>query len=90
MVKVQTTSGFVCNIDERLAKTWDFLDALVDCESADESTQLRGMRNIIPLLLGDDFERFKEHTKVNGLTDIENMMLEFKEILTQIGTKPKK
>lgn len=90
MVKVQTTSGFVCEIDERLAKTWDFLEALVDCESADESTQLRGMRNIIPLLLGKDFDRFKKHTEVDGMTDIETMMLEFKEILTQIGTTQKK
>ena len=91
MVKVQTTSGFVCNVDERKAKSWEFLEALVDCESKDESKALRGMVTIIPLLLGEDgLEKLKKHTEKDGFTDIEVIMTEFKEILEQIGAKTKK
>ena len=91
MVKVQTTSGFVCNVDERKAKSWDFLEALVDCESKDESIALRGITKIIPLLLGTDgLEKLKKHTEKDGLSDIETMMAEFKEILELIGTQTKK
>ena len=91
MVKVQTTSGFVCNVDERKVKSWEFLDALVKCEAEDESTQLKGMTKIVPFLLGDkDFDRLKKHTEKDGLTDIEVIMSEFKEILEQIGAQTKK
>ena len=91
MVKIQTTSGFVCNVDERKAKSWEFLEALVDCESKDESTALRGMKNIVPLLLGQDgLDRLKKHTEKDGYSDIEDMMAEFKEIIEQVGAKTKK
>lgn len=91
MVKIQTMSGFVCNVDERKAKTWDFLEALVDCEAEDESTQLMGMRKIVPYLLGkEDFDRLKKHVEKDELTDIESIMTEFKEILNQIGEQTKK
>lgn len=90
-MKIHTTSGFVCEVDERKAKTWDFLEALVDCESKDQTIALRGMRKIVPLLLGEDgLEKLKKHTEKDGLTDIEVMMSEFKEIMEQIGAKTKK
>lgn len=91
MVKIHTTSGFVCEVDERVAKTWDFLDALVDCESENQSIALRGMRKIVPLLLGEDgLEKLKKHTEKDGFTNIEVIMSEFKEIMEQIGEKAKK
>ena len=91
MVKIQTMSGFVCNVDERKAKTWDFLEALVDCEAEDESTQLMGMRKIVPYLLGkEDFDKLKKHVEKDGLVDIEDIMSEFKEILSKIGEQTKK
>lgn len=91
MVKIQTTSGFVCTVDERKAKTWDFLEALADCEADDESTQLKGMRKIVPYLLGkEDFDKLKKHVEKDGLVDIEDIMSEFKEILSKIGEKTKK
>lgn len=91
MIKVQTTSGFVCNVDERKAKSWEFLEALVDCESKDESTALKGMRNVVPILLGEDgLKKLLKHTEKDGLTDIEVVMSEFKEIMEQVGAKTKK
>lgn len=91
MVKIQTMSGFVCNVDERKARTWDFLEALAACEAEDESTQLRGMAKIVPYLLGkEDFDRLKAHTEKDGLSDVTTIMEEFKEILTQIGESTKK
>lgn len=91
MVKVQTTSGFVCNVDERKAKDWNFLEALVDCENENESVALRGITKVVPLLLGtNEFERLKKHVEKDGIADVEIVMSEFKEILEQIGEKTKK
>lgn len=91
MVKVQTTSGFVCNVDERKAKDWNFLEALVDCENENESIALRGITKVVPLLLGtNEFEKLKKHVEKDGVTDVEVIMSEFKEILEQIGTQTKK
>ena len=91
MVKVQTTSGFVCNVDERKAKDWNFLEALVDCENENESIALRGITKVVPLLLGtNEFEKLKKHVEKDGFTDVEVIMSEFKEILEQIGTQTKK
>lgn len=91
MVKVQTTSGFVCNVDERRAKSWEFLEALVACEAEDESTQLKGTVTIVPFLLGkEEFDRLKKHVEKDGITDIETVMSEFREILEQIGAQTKK
>lgn len=91
MVKIQTTSGFVCNVDERKAKDWNFLEALVDCENENESIALRGITKVVPLLLGtNEFEKLKKHVEKDGVTDVEVIMSEFKEILEQIGTQTKK
>ena len=91
MVKVQTTSGFVCNVDERKAKDWNFLEALVDCENENETVALRGITKVVPLLLGtNEFERLKKHVEKDGIADVEIVMSEFKEILEQIGEKTKK
>lgn len=91
MVKVQTTSGFVCNVDERKAKDWNFLEALVDCENENESIALRGITKVVPLLLGaNEFEKLKKHVEKDGFTDVEVIMSEFKEILEQIGQQTKK
>lgn len=91
MVKVQTTSGFVCNVDERKAKDWNFLETLVDCENENESIALRGITKVVPLLLGtNEFEKLKKHVEKDGFTDVEVIMSEFKEILEQIGTQTKK
>lgn len=91
MVKVQTTSGFVCNVDERKAKDWNFLEALVDCDNENESIALRGITKVVPLLLGtNEFEKLKKHVEKDGFTDVEVIMSEFKEILEQIGQQTKK
>lgn len=91
MVKVQTTSGFVCNVDERKAKDWNILEALVDCENENETVALRGMTKVVPLLLGtNEFEKLKKHVEKDGIADVEVIMSEFKEILEQIGQQTKK
>ena len=39
-MKIKTKSGFVCDVDERMAADWDFVDALVDCESDDATKRV--------------------------------------------------
>jgi hypothetical protein len=91
-MKIKTKSGFVCDVDEKKAADWDFVDALVDCESDNESTRVIAARNCIKLLLGKDgAAALAEHVKdENGVKNIGKMLVEFKEIMALIGDKQKK
>lgn len=92
MVKVQTKSGFVWNVDEKKAADWDFVNALVDCEDADNAKRVKASRDAIVLLLGEDgAAALAEHVKdKNGVRSIANMLTEFREVLTLLGEKTKK
>ena len=91
-MKIKTKSGFVFDVDEKKAADLDFVDALVDCESGDESVRVIASRNCIKYLLGaDGAAALAEHVKdENGVKSIAKMLVEFKEILGLLGEKSKK
>lgn len=91
-MKIKTKSGFVCDVDERMAADWDFVDALVDCESPDPTLRVIATRNCIKMLLGKEgAAALAEHVKdEHGVKNIATMLFEFKEIMTLIGEKQKK
>lgn len=91
-MKIKTKSGFVCEVDERMAADWDFVDALVDCESDDATKRVIASRNCIKMLLGKEgASALAEHVKdEHGVKSIANMLSEFREIMTLIGEKQKK
>ena len=63
-MKIKTKSGFVCDVDERMAADWDFVDALVDCESDDATKRVIASRNCIKMLLGKEgASALAEHVK---------------------------
>lgn len=91
-MKIKTKSGFVCDVDEMKAADWDFVDALVDCESPDPDKRVIASRNCIKFLLGTDgAAALADHVKdENGIKNIAKMLEEFREILSLIGEKSKK
>ena len=92
MVKVQTKSGFVWNVDEKKAADWDFVNALVDCEDTDNSKRVKASRDVIIFLLGKDgAAALADHVKdKHGIKSIALMLTEFREILTMLGEESKK
>ena len=51
MTKVQTKSGFVWEVNEKIVADWEFLDLLCDTESEDETTKIIASRNATKMLL---------------------------------------
>lgn len=91
-MKIKTKSGFVCDVDEKKAADWEFVDALCDCESPNDSLRVMATRNCIKFLLGNDgAAALAEHVKdENGVRSIARMLVEFKDIMDQLGEKSKK
>lgn len=89
-MKIHTTSGFVCEINEKKAKDWRFAKALADCDSGDNSRILKGATFALPFLLEENEKKLMEHVSENGIADSEKMMNEFNEIVALIGQETKK
>ena len=92
MVKVQTKSGFVCDVDERVVADWDFLDALCDSESEDKTLALKASRDAVKMLLGKKgAAALAEHVKdKDGIKSSARVFEEFKEIMNMLGENSKK
>lgn len=91
-MKIQTKSGFVCDVNENLVADWDFLDLLCDSESADESVKIRASRDAVKYLLGKDgAAALAEHVKDDkGIKSSAKVFEEFREIMTLLGENSKK
>ena len=89
-MKIQTKSGFVCNVDENKAKDWRFAKNLAKLD--DTSTILQGMAFVVPFLLGDDGEKaLMEHVKdKKGIYPTDRILSEFREIMDLLGAEAKK
>ena len=68
-MKIQTKSGFVCDVNEKIVADWDFLDVLCDSESDDQTTRVRASRDAVKMLLGKEgAAALAEHVKdKNGI-----------------------
>lgn len=90
-MKVKTKSGFSCDVNENLVKDWRFVKYLALCDSGDESDALKGITKAVPFLLGDKGEvALVEHIAKDGVASTEDMIAEFKEIITAIGNSTAK
>lgn len=91
-MKIQTKSGFVCEVNENLVADWDFLDLLCDSESDNESKRIRASRDAVKFLLGEDgAAALADHVKdEDGIKSSAKVFEEFKEIMTQLGENAKK
>ena len=91
-MRIQTKSGFVCDVNENLVADWDFLDLLCDSESDDESVKIRASRDAVKFLLGKDgAAALAEHVKDDkGIKSSAKVFEEFREIMTLLGENSKK
>lgn len=91
-MKIQTKSGFVCDVKEKKAKDWRFCKALADCDSKSESKALQGLAFVVPWLLGEDGEsKLMEHlADKDGIVPTDKVIAEFREVLFAIGAEVKK
>lgn len=83
-MKIQTTSGFVCEIDENKVRDWRFVKNLAKCE--DVKTMPIGLAFCVPFILGEDGENaLMEHIQEDsGLIATDKILTEFREILDKI------
>ena len=83
-MKIQTTSGFVCEIDENKVRDWRFVKNLAKCE--DMNTMPICLAFCVPFILGEDGENaLMEHIKEDsGLIATDKVLTEFREILDKI------
>ncbi len=91
-MEVKTKSGFKCNIDENKVKDWRFAKALAKVDSGDESAIIEGLIYAVPFVLGEkgEAELMKHVTDKAGNVPAEQMINEFREIVTLIGNETKK
>lgn len=61
MIEGKTKSGFKYKIDERILDDWRLIEAVGDAESNDSSRVVRGMTNLLEILLGDQADALKKH-----------------------------
>jgi len=87
MIEGKTKSGFRFKIDERILSDWRLVDAIGLSESDDASEQIRGVRNLVKLVLGDQTDALKKHLADNndGFVPMEKMT----DIITEIITTSK-
>lgn len=83
MVKIETSTGFKCEIDERVLNDWRFVCAVADSSADDERSKLTGTRSLVKMLLGSCEEDLINHVaeKNDGLAPTEAIMFEVTEIL---------
>lgn len=90
-MKVETKSGFKCNVDERRLKDWRYVKAASKINGGTEEEILDSITFAVPFLLGPDGETaLMEHIEEDGCIDSEKMLAEFLEITQAVGEKAKK
>lgn len=90
-MKVKTKSGFSCDINEKKMKDWRFIKALAKCDSQDESKRLEGITFLVPFLFGEKGEAtLIKHVTKDGIASTEDIIGEFREVLTLASAELKK
>lgn len=89
-MKIQTKSGFVCEVNENRVKDWRFARHLAECEN--ESTAIFGISKAVTFLLGEDGEAalMAHLTDEDGNIPTTKVIAEFKEIMQLAGETTKK
>ena len=91
-MKIQTKSGFVCDVNENKAKDWRFCKNLAKCDTDDESSVIQGIAFVVPFLLGSDGEEalIRHVSDDDGIASTQRILEEFKEIMNLMSENIKK
>lgn len=86
IIEGKTKSGFKFAVDDRVINDWDLVDAIGMSESDDASEQIRGMRILTKLILGDQVNALKKHVAKahDGFHPSDVMTAEIAEIITLV------
>ncbi|MBQ1573067.1 MAG: hypothetical protein IIZ78_18200 [Clostridiales bacterium] len=89
---VKTKSGFKCKVNEKKMKDWRFVKALAKCDSGEEASVIEGLSFVVPFLLGEEGEeKLLNHVMdEDGVASSTEIIKEFKEILSLVGSEIKK
>lgn len=60
-MKVETKSGFKFDFDDRILEDWRLVEAITDADSDDPVKILKGTRETIELLFGENKEKLMDH-----------------------------
>lgn len=84
-MKIETKSGFTCEIDKDVIESWDFVKAIALCEN--EETAMSGIVGLELALLGKSGAKALEKhlKKVNGTCSASAMYAEFEDIMGQLN-----
>lgn len=61
MIEGKTKSGFKFHVDERILDDWRLVEAIKRSESDDASEVIRGMTDLVDLVVGDQGDALKKH-----------------------------
>lgn len=78
----KTTSGFKFEIDERIKKDWDFLEAVADLQ--ENPSNFSNIKKLFTMLIGEKgFDDLKEHIKSqnDGFCPVDTLTKELIEII---------
>ena len=83
VIEGKTTSGFEFAVDERILDDWSLVEAIGLADSEDESEQIRGIKNLVKLVLGDQVDALKKHIaeKHDGYVPASEMTATIVEII---------
>ena len=94
-MKAKTKNGFEINVDDRKVKDWEYVEAVLDIETAaennDQLNMIRGIRFAAPKLLGEKgVKALKDYLRKDDVVDTEEYITTFFEIIRLLGDKVKK
>lgn len=88
-MKVTTTTGFICEVDERVLDDYRLVDSLRKLNNSDEMTMIEGLTTIVDLILGKEKERLFQHimSYSDGFVNKNAMDSETREIVQALKLK---
>lgn len=89
MIEGKTRSGFKFKVDERVTEDWRLISNITLAESEDLTDRVKGITEIVHLLLGDNEKALIEHVKKKnqGFVPIDAITTELASIITAVNEK---
>lgn len=88
MVKVKTSTGFECELDNKVVDNMELVDALSDMQSDDD---VLAISRVMTMLLGKNKQALYDHVRTkDGRVPIAKISQEITEIFASFGDAGKK
>lgn len=86
-MRVTTSSGFVCDANDKIKNDFRFVEALADMEGDDAGAMLKGQVNMLRLLLDKDGVKalYAHVAEPDGTVPVDKVTAEVLEIIQKLG-----